>query len=55
MLFTKASLRLTTVGQLITFSPPIVPIEGSSDVNFLVSGTRADTASITIEINLKHA
>lgn len=42
--YTEASPRLTTDGQLITFSPPIVSMEGSSDVNFLASGTRADTA-----------
>jgi hypothetical protein len=43
--FRKAFPRLTTAGRLITFSPPIVSMEGSSYVNFLASGTRADTAA----------
>ena len=46
--------RLTTDGQLITFSPPIVSMEGSSDVIFLASGTRADTAEKKFEIIILH-
>ena len=45
LLVLETSPRLTTDGQLITFSPPIVSMEGSSDVNFLASGTRADTTA----------
>jgi hypothetical protein len=44
VIYLAALSKLTTKGQLITFSPPISSMEGSSDANFLASGTRADTA-----------
>jgi hypothetical protein len=45
LLFRKAFPRLTTTGQLITFSPLIISMEGSSYVNILASRTRADIAT----------
>jgi hypothetical protein len=44
VIYLEALSKLTTKGQLITFSPPISSMEGSSDAKFLASGTRADTA-----------